>query len=127
VKAPFPYFGGKREIASAIWSRLGRPRQYIEPFCGSAAVLLAAPTPAALEVVCDLNGFIANFWRAVKHQPAEVANAADYPVSHIDLGARHRWLMEQRERMRSWLGSQWCGRDQDRPHAKPEPLEQESR
>ena len=25
--APFPYFGGKREIASAIWSRLGSPRQ----------------------------------------------------------------------------------------------------
>jgi hypothetical protein len=138
VKAPFPYFGGKREIADVIWSRLGSPRQYIEPFCGSAAVLLAAPSPAALEVVCDLNGFIANFWRAVKHQPAEVANAADYPVSHIDLGARHVWLMQQRERIGNemqdpdwpgdakvagwwlwgqccWIGSGWC--EWDRPGA----------
>ena len=134
--APFPYFGGKREVADTVWARLGSPRQYIEPFCGSAAVLLAAPQPAALEVVCDLNGFIANFWRAVKHQPGEVAAAADYPVSHIDLGARHVWLMQQRERIGAemqdpdwpgdakvagwwlwgqccWIGSGWC--EWDRP------------
>lgn len=80
-------------MAAAVWARLGTPAQYIEPFCGSAAVLLAAPKPAALEVVCDASGFIANFWRAVKHQPAAVAEWADYPVSHIDLGARHRWLV----------------------------------
>ena len=129
--SPFPYFGGKRSVASEIWLRLGLPKQYIEPFCGSAAVLLAAPTPAALEVICDGSGFIANFWRAVKHQAASVAEWADYPVSHIDLGARHVWLMEQRERVGAelqdpdwpgdakvagwwlwgqccWIGSGWC-------------------
>jgi len=131
VIAPFPYFGGKRSVAAAVWSRLGATSQYIEPFCGSAAVLLACPTPAALEVVCDGSGFIANFWRAVKHQPGRVAEWADYPVSHIDLGARHRWLMEQRTRVGEalqdcdwpgdakvagwwlwgqccWIGSGWC-------------------
>ena len=104
---------------------------FIEPFCGSAAVLLAAPRPASLEVVCDMNGFIANFWRAVKHQPGRVAEWADYPVSHIDMGAAHVWLMDQRERIGaglmdiewpgdaktagrwlhgqcSWIGSGWC-------------------
>lgn len=131
MKAPFPYFGGKRDVADLVWSRLGSPKQYIEPFCGSAAILLSAPRAAPLEVVGDLNGFLANFWRAVVHQHAEVARWADYPVSHIDLGARHRWLMEQRERlaiglhdpnwpgdaqvagwwlwgMCSWIGSGWC-------------------
>jgi hypothetical protein len=81
--------------------------------------------------VCDASGFIANFWRAVKHQPAAVAEWADYPVSHIDLGARHVWLMAQRERVGEalqdcdwpgdakvagywlwgqccWIGSGWC-------------------
>ena len=129
--APFPYFGGKRSIAADVWTRLGSPSQYIEPFCGSAAVLLAAPRTAALEVVCDASGFIANFWRAVKYQPAAVAEAADYPVSHIDLGARHGWLMAQRDRVGGalhdpdwpgdakvagwwlwgqccWIGSGWC-------------------
>lgn len=94
-------------------------------------MLLAAPQPASLEVVCDASGFIANFWRATKHQPGAVAEAADYPVSHIDLGARHIWLMEQRERIGallqdpnwpgdakvagwwlwgqcSWIGAGWC-------------------
>jgi hypothetical protein len=94
-------------------------------------MLLAAPAPASLEVVNDANGFIANFWRSVKHQPAAVALAADYPVSHIDMGARHRWLMTQRDRLGaelqdphwpgdaeiagwwlwgqcSWIGSGWC-------------------
>lgn len=94
-------------------------------------MLLAAPRVASLEVANDWNGFIANFWRAVKVQPAEVARWADYPVSHIDLGARHTWLMEQRERLGdelrdacwpgdaqvagwwlwgqcSWIGSGWC-------------------
>ena len=131
LKAPFPYFGGKRSIARDVWSRFGAPKQYIEPFCGSAAILLAAPRPASLEVVCDMNGFIANFWRATKHQADAVAEAADYPVSHIDLGARHGWLMEQRERIGAamqdpdwpgdakvagwwlwgqcaWIGSGWC-------------------
>ena len=59
MNAPFPYFGGKRDIARDVWARLGRPKQYIEPFCGSAAMLLAAPAPASLEVVNDINGFIA--------------------------------------------------------------------
>jgi DNA adenine methylase len=139
MKAPFPYFGGKRTIASDVWARLGRPTQYIEPFCGSAAMLLAAPSPASLEVVNDANGFIANFWRAVKYQPAAVAEWADYPVSHIDLGARHRWLMEQRDALGSslhdpdwpgdakvagwwlwgqcsWIGSGWCEWDGKVPH-----------
>ena len=129
--APFPYFGGKRTIVDDVWSRLGSPTQFIEPFCGSAAMLLGAPKAAQLEVICDGSGFIANFWRAVKHQPGKVAEWADYPVSHIDVGARHRWLMDQRDRLGAalqdpdwpgdakiagwwvwgqccWIGSGWC-------------------
>lgn len=131
LRAPFPYFGGKRTVAADVWRRLGEPKQYVEPFCGSAAILLAAKRPASLEVIGDANGFIANFWRAVKHQPAAVAHAADYPVSHIDQGARHGWLTEQITRLAadlhdphwpgdamvagwwlwgqcSWIGSGWC-------------------
>jgi len=132
LKAPFPYFGGKRSVAADVWRRLGKPKQYIEPFCGSLAILLAKPGGAAsLEVVGDGNGFIANFWRAVKYQPDQVAHWADYPVSHIDQGARHRRMMEMRDELASqlhdpewpgnakvagwwlwgqcsWIGSGWC-------------------
>lgn len=130
-KAPFPYFGGKSYIASLVWSKFGQVKQYIEPFCGSAAILLASPYPASLEVINDMNGFIANFWRAVKYQPANVVYEADYPISYIDLNARHHWLMNQcmylREKLQdpewpgdakiagwwlwgqcAWIGTGWC-------------------
>lgn len=94
MKAPFPWFGGKSTVADAVWRRLGSPKQYIEPFCGSAAILLAAPAPASLEVIGDANCYVANFWRALKLQPDAVIAAQEYPVSHIDLFARHRWLTE---------------------------------
>ena len=32
MKAPFPYFGGKSEIADVIWSRLGDTSSYVEGF-----------------------------------------------------------------------------------------------
>lgn len=44
LAAPFPYFGGKRRAAPIIWAALGDPAGYVEPFAGSAAVLLARPT-----------------------------------------------------------------------------------
>ncbi|MFM2124261.1 MAG: hypothetical protein RL328_712, partial [Acidobacteriota bacterium] len=110
MRAPFPYFGGKSQIIPDVWARLGKPKQYIEPFCGSAAMLLGAAAPASLEVVNDANGFIANFWRAVKYQPQAVAQWADYPVSHIDLGARHAWLMAAVPRLaEGLLDAEWPG------------------
>jgi DNA adenine methylase len=135
----FPAFGGKRDVAADVWRRFGKVKQYIEPCCFSAAVLLLAPKPASLEVIGDVNGFVANFWRAVKHQPAEVARWADYPVSHIDIGARHVWLMQQRDRIGdalqdpdwpgdakvagwwlhgqcAWIGSGWAEWDGKPPH-----------
>lgn len=132
IKTLFPYFGGKSSVAQDVWARLGSPKQYLEPFGGSLAMLMAKPGGAAsLEVVGDANGFIANFWRAAKHQPYEVAKWADYPVSHIDQSARHKWLMDTRQALEaalhdpdwhgdakiagwwlwgqcSWIGAGWC-------------------
>ena len=43
LRAPFPYFGGKYRAAPTVWAALGDVGLYIEPFAGSAAVLLARP------------------------------------------------------------------------------------
>lgn len=43
--APFPYFGGKRQVAAEVWARFGEVTNYVEPFAGSLAVLLARPEP----------------------------------------------------------------------------------
>ncbi|NCC31313.1 MAG: DNA adenine methylase [Chloroflexia bacterium] len=99
LKAPFPYFGGKSRIADAVWARLGDVRNYIEPFFGSGAILLARPAEhtGRIETINDLDGFVANFWRALQHDPDAVAHHADNPVNECDLHARHYWLVQQRQ------------------------------
>ena len=83
----------EKRLAPLIWERLGNPTVYVEPFAGSLACLLARPTGGgAREIVCDLDGGIANFWRAVEADPDAVAYWADHPSIHQDLTARHKWL-----------------------------------
>jgi len=111
LAAPFPWFGGKRRVAAVVWIALGRVDNYIEPFFGSGAVLLARPEwtfprredgsyAAYAETVNDADAYLANFWRALAAVPEEVAAWADWPVNETDLFARHLWLVEQgRERI----------------------------
>ena len=104
LPAPFPWFGGKRKVAAEVWSRLGPVVNYVEPFFGSGAVLLGRPEPyGGNETVNDLDGYVANFWRACLHAPLEVAEHADNPVNENDLHARHVWLLQQRETLRASL------------------------
>lgn len=93
LQAPFPYFGGKSSIADTVWRALGDVDVFVEPFIGSAAVLLARPHAAPRrEIVNDRDGFVANFWRAVQQNPAAVAAACRGPAHELELLARHRWL-----------------------------------
>ena len=130
LQAPFPWFGGKSRIAHIVWDRFGDVPNYVEPFAGSLAVLLARPHAPQTETVNDLDCYLSNFWRAVKADPEAVAAHADWPVNEADILARHRWLLAQaefRERIRadadyfdakvagwwawgicSWIGSGWC-------------------
>ena len=101
--APFPWFGGKRKVAAEVWARFGAVDNYVEPFFGSGAVLLARPNPQGNETINDLDGYVANFWRAVKAAPEETAEWADSPVNENDLHARHVWLLQRRESLRPSL------------------------
>lgn len=100
LKAPFPYFGGKASVAQIVWEALGDVKSYIEPFCGSCAVLLARPNydvSKHVETINDKDGFIANIWRSISKYPDEVAKYCDYPVSAIDLYSRTNVLVENKE------------------------------
>ena len=99
LKAPFPYFGGKSRVAGEVWARLGDVPNYVEPFFGSGAMLLGRPTEAGIETVNDLDGYVANFWRAIRADAAAVAMWADNPVLENDLHARHYWLKQQRSEL----------------------------
>lgn len=90
----FPYFGGKRRAASQVWDALGTVDRYIEPFFGSGAVLLGAPVRPKSELVNDLSHHVANLWRALQHDPAEVWRVASAPCSEVELKARAAWLRQ---------------------------------
>lgn len=93
LQAPFPYFGSKRYIARLVWRRFGRVRNYVEPFCGSLAVLLARPKPIiGCETVNDINAWLINFWRSLRRDPDAVAKWADWLATELDLHARGDWL-----------------------------------
>jgi hypothetical protein len=98
IAAPFPYFGGKRRAAPRIWQALGDPAGYVEPFAGSAAVLLARPPfeGRRVETLNDADGWLVNTWRAIQLSPAEVARHAWGPVAEIDYHARLAWLQQRR-------------------------------
>lgn len=98
LRAPFPYFGGKSRAASIVWRALGDPAGYVEPFAGSAAVLLGRPTfrGRRTETLNDADGWLVNAWRAIRSDPAAVAVHAVGPVTEIDYHARLAWLQERR-------------------------------
>jgi DNA adenine methylase len=131
LAAPFPYFGGKSLACETVWRAFGDVDNYVEPFAGSAAMLLGAPDGKRVETINDADGFVANFWRAVAHDAEAVAEHADWPCNEADLFARHSWLMRQRDGMLdklhadpewydakmagwwcwgacNWIGSGWC-------------------
>ena len=98
LKAPFVYMGGKSQIADMVWEGLGDPKQYIEPFFGSGAVLLARPPSnhgQFYEIICDKDGNIANVWRSIQFAPDEVAKWCDWPINHADLTARRKKLIAE--------------------------------
>ena len=131
LAAPFPYFGGKSLACETVWAALGDPENYVEPFAGSAAMLLGRPWVGKNETINDADGFVANFWRAVSLDAAEVAKHADWPTNEADLIARHWWLVAQRADVLqkleanpsyydakiagwwcwgacNWIGDSWC-------------------
>lgn len=131
LTAPFPYFGGKSLACKTVWEALGDPENYVEPFAGSAAMLLGRPNVGKVETINDKDGFVANFWRAVSLDASEVAKHTDWPTNEADLFARHSWLVRYAgvllERlhadpdyydakvagwwcwgMRNWIGDGWC-------------------
>jgi site-specific DNA-adenine methylase len=131
LAAPFPYFGGKSLACETVWAALGDPANYVEPFAGSAAMLLGRPNVGKVETINDADGFVANFWRAVSLDAAEVARHVDWPTNEADLIARHSWLVRNApgllQRLEAdpdyydakvagwwcwgacnWIGSGWC-------------------
>lgn len=73
MKPAFAYYGGKSRLASWIVEHLPEHRVYVEPFAGSAAVLLAK-APVKHEVLNDIDGAVVNFYRVLRDRPEDLAH-----------------------------------------------------
>jgi site-specific DNA-adenine methylase len=134
LQAPYPYFGGKSGVCGVVWQAFGAVQNYVEPFAGSAAMLLGAPEGKRIETINDADGFLANFWRAIHAAPEAVAHYADWPCNEVDLFARHSWLVRHAQELTdklhadpeffdakiagwwcwgacNWIGDGWCSGD----------------
>jgi DNA adenine methylase len=68
----YKQYGGKASLSKWIVSHFLDHRVYLEPFCGSCAVLFAKP-PSFIEIVNDLDGRIINMFDCLRKEPEKLA------------------------------------------------------
>jgi DNA adenine methylase len=103
------YFGGKYRIAPWIVSQLPPHDLYIEPFGGSAAVLLAKP-PSRVEVYNDLDAELVSFFRVLRERPEDLQRAVRLtPFSRLEFARAHEETADPLEAARRYFVLSWQG------------------
>ncbi|MBL7997008.1 MAG: DNA adenine methylase [Candidatus Kapabacteria bacterium] len=105
------YPGGKGQMTDWIISQLPKHRVYVEPFCGSAAVLLNKPV-VQMEVLNDVFSEIATLFMVLRDAPEQLAALIQFtPYSYEEFYAAttlepYMTPLEQARRMliRSYMG-----------------------
>lgn len=74
LRSPLRWVGGKFRVRDAILKFFPPHECYVEVFSGAAWLLFGkAPESSKSEVLNDLDGELINFYRVLKHRPAEFA------------------------------------------------------
>lgn len=105
ARAPFPWFGGKHELAPRIVDLLPAHLVYVEAFGGAASVLIAK-SRARLEVYNDRDEGLVTFFRVLRDQPEELERRLRLtPFSRVEFDlCRRTWFeqLDEIERARRW-------------------------
>jgi DNA adenine methylase len=76
VRPPIVYFGGKIRLAERLIALMPQHQHYVEPYCGSLAVLMAK-APVAHETVNDLDRHLMTFWRVLRQRPGDLQRVCE--------------------------------------------------
>lgn len=87
LSTPISYYGGKQRLVPEILPLIPKHTQYVEPFCGGAAVFWAKE-PSQHEVINDLDGRVVNFYRVLQTRFDELQSMIRGTL-HSE--AEHRW------------------------------------
>lgn len=66
------YYGSKTRAAARIVDLLPPHDAYVEPFCGSLAVLMEKPPAGRFETVNDIDHDLMTFWRVLRERPEDL-------------------------------------------------------
>jgi DNA adenine methylase len=100
---PLKWHGGKNYLAVKITALLPPHRNYVEPYAGGLAVLLAKDPDGVSEVANDLDGRLANFWRCLADE--ETFAAFQKRVAALPFGEfAYRWAAGALE---EWVRGGW--------------------
>jgi DNA adenine methylase len=102
LRSPLAWVGGKSRLRAVVIRKIPPHECYVELFAGAAWVLLGKdPKSSMSEVFNDLDGDLVNFWRVLKHRPAEFAEAVG-------------WVLDSRELWQGWKVRRSVGPEIDR-------------
>lgn len=104
MKPPAPYYGGKTGLAPWIVSLMPAHRVYVEPFCGSAAVLFAKPA-SMHEVINDVDGNVVTFLRVLRDRSDDLEMAcrlSPYARDEYQAACLDDAGLDDLERARRW-------------------------
>ena len=87
----FPYIGGKTRLSEWVIGHLPEHTVYVEPFGGSAAVLLNKPR-SNIEVYNDLDRDVVHFFEVARERPDELAQWARRTPFSEEL--HNKWVQE---------------------------------
>lgn len=110
ISPPITWFGGKSKLAARIVGHFPDHRTYVEPFGGSAAVLLAKP-PSPVEVYNDIDHNLVNLFRVLREPElferlrvaceATLYSRAEFYLAqqpaHDPVEAARRFIVRQRQ------------------------------
>jgi DNA adenine methylase len=68
MRSPIKWHGGKSYLARRIIGLFPPHEAYLEPFAGGLSVLLNK-VPSKIEIACDLNPDLINFWTTIQANP----------------------------------------------------------
>lgn len=99
-KIAFGWYGGKYSHLNFILPLLPTCHHYVEPFGGSAAVLLNRK-PSHLETYNDIDGELVNFFNVLRNEPQELIWRIDTtPHSRQEFAEAHNPTNDKLERAR---------------------------
>lgn len=84
MNSPLNYLGGKSRLAEKIVAQIPQHVCYCEPFCGAAWVLFRKH-PSKVEIINDMDGELAVFWRVIQNHVEEFLRHYRWAVVSRDL------------------------------------------